>query len=303
MNIFTNRLTNITRASGILLLVFICALPLDGAWEKFRDSYLHEHFWHPNDKYALLLEIGKEGDLDAIPFLVSVWKEGPTLQTLFIEENPEFTFLIAGQNAYAEVALAMLNYEPAWEIIEKQAEDEEIVNRTNAIKKLELIPGERGTQMLSSFIGDTSPQAYDLPETVEMVALRVLSKRLPDPPFSVLDLSSLDGERADVFFSGRWRKKWLKWRYENYGPITGREELFTEFVKKETKTAAEEIDKAHNDSTETPELKDYAVSRKEQLPQDANSKGKIYILWTVASAILLILAVVAYWSKRQNMKH
>ncbi len=210
-------------------LAMLCAWPgsanADG--ERLGWQELRARFEKQVRSQALagrtLLQIGRSGDPAAIPFLREQLERKPEslsrIQHMFPDEGLKSRRSIAGM---AQVALAQLGDEAAWEELMRQSAHEDGRVRTDALEKIRLIEGARPVEALSRFIGDLGEG--DFGAAVEQGAVVALSKRLENPPAPVHF-----GEFYAKYYSGDGREKWLRWRYENYGPIPGREELFAGF--------------------------------------------------------------------------
>lgn len=200
--------------------------PEINSWEFHRQVFLDNERERPAKARKALLEIIELEDDRSIPFLRELADRDPEPREPYARLDPEFvaSFTYRG---IAQSGLAALGDEEAWKQLSAESFHPGPSVRFNALSKIQRVPDERAVEALSNFLGDTEGTGYEA-TPVEWAALFELSKRLNSPPFPVQRFSDLHG-----FYEGDGREKWLRWRYENYGPIPGREELFAQFMAEE----------------------------------------------------------------------
>jgi hypothetical protein len=271
---------------------------------ELRERYIQEIDHHPDRARRTLLEIGRLGDPAAIPFLLEAFRRPPMYPSNAERDFPERNFKSAGSIAgMAQVALAMLGDEERWAELEAEATSRDVNLRLNALLKIKFISGERAVELLSSFLGDREVEG-DKIYLPEWGALFELTKRLDNPPFPVSDLSDLH----PGYYSEGGEEKWLRWRFENYGPIPGREELFAAFVNESPaggkRAAARETTDTSLSSSSPPSSADVPESptpaaepTADETPQREDREPDRRWLWLSGGVAALLLAGWLTWRR------
>jgi len=175
------------------------------------------------------LDIGTSGNREIIPMLEEIHTRRPRSVNPFDEDYPELKIKRSySPHGVAEVALIQLGDEELKSKLISESLHEDKLVRSNALRKAKMLEGDIAVEMLSYFIGDLADEMKKPTGWLEQLATIELSDRLADPPYEVDidDIESLRGYR-------KGREAWLKWRYENYGPIPGREAMFAQFENSE----------------------------------------------------------------------
>ena len=147
----------------------------------------------------------------------------------------------------------------------------------------------------SPYLVQILPRApVELPSSAPCAAL---AARIKNPPCYVdmHDLKSLQGYEEG-------RKAWLKWRYDNYGLIPGREELFTQFAKSGDQEApvitTEEVELIEEVTTPEPAIEESAeVVATEPIKEDVEQSSNWW-LWLVG--LLVVVGGIALAIRRKS---
>lgn len=218
--------------------LIICVWALSSLVSRSEDSLevLRAQFhtaksFGPNTAKAMILEVGRSGDQNAVPFLMELYNSEPRNKMGLWIEHPHIkaSYTYAG---IAQIALAELGVEEKVQELLNQASHEDIVVRDDALKKLILFRSDIAIEAISSFIGDGSSfgDVIDLPDWIAVIEL---TKRIKNPPYPVRDYSGLSDYNDDG-----GREMWLEWRYDNFGPVPRLKELYIQFAEGNTSQAA-----------------------------------------------------------------
>lgn len=195
-------------------------------FDALKQKFLNNNELFSQSGKAALLEMatGNYGD-DAYRFLMRIYS-GPAetrggLHAHFPEEDLKLSQEMRG---VAQAALIALGDHKAKEALLDELGHKEKFIRSNALEKARMISGDEAIEILSLFLGDDTDSMDKPVGPLEWGAAIELSSRLENPPYNFKDMYHTEGYRSGG------RTAWLKWRYENYGPIPGREELFTQFA-------------------------------------------------------------------------
>ena len=204
----------------LILSLFLIVSPLlaqEASWEYHRDQYLdNSDDVYSSVAYESLLAIGRLGNKEAVPFLREVKQHGLHTLSSIYDSYPELSSSRSHPGA-AHIALATLGDEEAWQELTEQTFHENELLRHGALLKVKLIQSDRAIEALSNFIGD--PGGDEFFGSVELLAVNELLERLDDPPFAW----SSNIQSADYRNYGR--ASMLRWRYETFGVIPGREQV------------------------------------------------------------------------------
>lgn len=141
--------------------------------------------------------------------------------------NLEFKDIGGGQFAgVAQAALAAMGHDKSFMQLYEQSFHVDKVVRYRTLRKIALIDGPVGLALLSNFMGDNATEVAPM-TVLEAEAAFVLSKKLDSPPYR------FNGDEVPLGFLwlGEPQQAYYKWRYLNYGPVPGREEIFEPFSR------------------------------------------------------------------------
>jgi len=212
----------LTTAFSVLPLGSLCH---GGSWETYRDEFMQNPIRHDDDAVQALLQIGRSGEKEAIRFLEEIYESEPDSVNRYAEDYPKLEIRKSNHlPGIAEVALIQLGDEELKSKLISESLHGDKPVRLNAFRKAKKLQGDLAIEVLSFFIGDVETGGIVL-ESLERLAALELTQIMEDPPYPVYidDLQSLKG------LDSGGREKWRAWRYENYGPIPGREAMFARF--------------------------------------------------------------------------
>jgi hypothetical protein len=277
-----------------LIFLAIVSIPTAGfaqevdSFESLKESYF-KHLPHHSDlSKDVLIQMGKRGDQAAIPFLRDIYTNAkPTSINSYTRKYPNIKFMrtLAG---YAQIALAQLGEEDVLQELVKQSFHEDELVRMDALEKIKKIEGNRVIEMLSNFLGDADDESERL-DYNEWFALWELAERLQNPPTPFEGL-----KHHKIYYREGGKEKWLKWRYDHFGVIPGREKLFEPFIEQgppktqkltaaDLKPVAKAIVNAAATEIKTPEV------RKQAVP-----------LWASFAGFAAILGLLVWWLKHRR---
>ena len=226
----------------ILSLILLCTFSaMQGVdLSELKQRFFENNYYGSQVGKTSLLEIaaGDYGDA-AVIFLEEVYQGPPETRGSLHSRFPEADLKLSQEmRGVAQSALIALGNKDAKKALIAESQSDEKFIRGNALRKASMVEGDLGVELLSYFIGDTDDQGEKPLGPLDWGAVIELSKRVEDPPMKLV----YNGKFQPYENGGR--TAWLKWRYENFGPIPGREELFTQFA------VADVVDTG---SVETPE--------------------------------------------------
>ena len=276
------------------VLVFCSSGIASDRFEELRDRFEEIRLLQPKVQVVLGIfrEMTELDDPRVVPYLL---EEAEKYRVFPAYPDFKQRDITGGQYAgLAQVALAMMGHEESFMQLFEQSFHENKVIRYNALGKIELIDGPIGVALLSNFMGDDDT-AKGRPWTVlEIEAAFALSRKLERPPFVFVGEEFPYG----VNWAGEAREAYYRWRYETYGPVPGREELFKSFsdlvpghfpgVKDMLKVSQN----SDSSGVELPQAKELPVG-------SFSHKGKS-LAWLIALAGAVFLAIAArYWIRRR----
>lgn len=192
-------------------------------WEQLRDTYVKHQRHRPDLARKALLEMGRINDPRALAFMRDIYLHAkPDIHPDYIK-HPEIKKrdTMAG---VAQIALAQAGeVDVRQELVKQSFHPDEFV-RHDAVEKIKKLEGDWVIEMLSNFLGDMDEESERL-DNNEWFALWELVKRLPDPPTPFVEL-----HHVKHYYLEGGKEKWLKWRYDHFGVIPGRETLFESFI-------------------------------------------------------------------------
>lgn len=256
-------------------------------WEQLRDTYVKHQRHRPDLARKALLEMGRINDPRALAFTRDIYLHAkPDIHPDY-NKHPEIKKrdTMAG---VAQIALAQAGEEDVRQELVKQSFHEDELVRMDALEKIRKLEGDWVIELLSNFIGDEDEESKRLANN-EWFALYELTKRLVLPPAAVHDPDYLW-----MYYKEGGKEKWLKWRYDHFGVIPGREKLFEAFIAqgppKTLKLTSADLKPVATGAAKTssPEAKTLEVP-KQAVP-----------LWAAWVGLAVILCLLVGWLKRRR---
>ena len=176
---------------------------------------------------AILKMAELKSDPKVLPFLLQLYNHPANPNTSFGEKYPDvrdpkgYPSEIA-YRGWAHLGLITLGHAPAEEKLLEEILHQDKTVRSVALRKVRMLKDDLSVEALSFFLGDD--ETGEPFGSLEFMAVEELIERLDDPPYKFTQRNTA------LEYSQTGKIKWLEWRYKNYGPIPGREELFTLFA-------------------------------------------------------------------------
>jgi hypothetical protein len=267
------------------LLLFTCSLRGEIDWAAMLEKYSNPD--SAGDRYLResFFELAATEDPKAIEFFLEFYNDPPNTNTSWGQSHPD----IRRSQTYrglAHVALVQLGHEPAADKLIEEILHADHGGRLVAFRKAVLLEGEVGIELLSYFIGDRRVEEGGPLWVGERAAVKELSKRVENPPVSMEE-----SHDSNAYYKGDGRKAWLKWRYDKFGPIPGREELFTQFAtssdQEGSDVASEAVEVSERATTPEPEIEEPAeVVVTEPIEEDVEQSPNWW-LWLVGIVVVV----------------
>ena len=243
-------------------------------WVELKDQYENEkakgYVSLPGFYNDIIVEIGRLGDPEAIPFLHEVANQPMITYLTYLTKYKDIAQYESNQGK-AEVALVLLGDEEIFQRIVEHTRHEDEMVRYNALRKLQLIGGDRVIEPLASYIGD-----FTLVDGVrlEKESIKTLSELVPNPPWPWPS-----GRMVKVPEYKKGAKKWSQWKEQLFKTEQG---LNTDSISDSKK----EMGKSDLNVTEdlVTSLATTQSERKESLPEESE---KVLYVWFA----LIILAI------------
>jgi hypothetical protein len=160
----------------------------------------------------------------ALPFLREIYANSPPeFRDSYVLKYPDIKFRYNAAG-FAQIALAQMGEEDVQQALIRQSFHPNELVRHDAVEKIKKLEGDWVIEMLSNFLGDADDESERL-DYNEWFALWELAERLQNPP------TPFDGlKHHKLYYREGGKEKWLKWRYDHFGVIPGRETLFEPFI-------------------------------------------------------------------------
>ncbi len=184
-------------------------------WVQLKDQYenakakgLGNQPWRYND---IIVEIGRLGDPEAIPFLREVATQPMPTRTPVSTKYKDIA-RYESDHGKAEVALVLLGDDAIFQKIVEHTRNEDVFVRHSALKKLNAIGGERVIEPLANYIGDKSI-------VLEIESMRILREvklsLYGEVPNWVQLKDQYEIAKAKYLSIHPWRYKNEPWRYND----------------------------------------------------------------------------------------
>ncbi len=250
-------------------------------WVELKDQYenakANDLVNNPRRYNDIIVEIGRLGDLEAIPFLREVATEPIITYPTYLTRDKDIAIFDLNQGR-AEVALVLLGDEEIFQRIVENTGHEDALVRYNALMKLKLIGGDRVIEPVASYIGDLTPVDG---VRLEWESINILSELVPNPPWKYTSDEVFNFEEYKI-----GRKKWLEWKGQLFNAEQGRN---TDSVSDSKK----EMIKSDLDITEdsVTSLATTQSEGKEYLPEESENFliVRIVLLFLAFGAVLLFI--------------
>ena len=279
--------------SSILLGTFSAMQGAD--LSELKQRFFENNYYGSQAGKASLLEIaaGDYGDA-AVIFLEEVYQGPPETKGSLHSRFPEANLRLSREmRGVAQAGLIALGNKDAQAALIAESQSEEKPIRINALSKAKMIQGDLGIQMLSYFIGDTDDQGEKPLGPLDWGAIKELGKRVEDSPMKIENIQDYQP------YENGGRTAWLKWRYENFGPIPGREELFTQFAVADVADAdavekPETVTKPEVSESIAPEIEKSTEAVTPKPTEEPVEKSSNWWLWLIG--LLVVIGGLGFWA-------
>ena len=176
-------------------------------WVELKDQYENEkakgYVSLPRFYNDIIVEIGRLGDPEAIPFLREVANQPMITYLTYLTKYKDIARYVSNQGK-AEVALVLLGDEEIFQRILEHTRHEDEMVRYNALRKLQLIGGDRVIEPLASYIGQLNVVDGTW---FERESIKTLSELVPNPPWQWPS-----GRMVKVPEYKKGAEKWSQWK-------------------------------------------------------------------------------------------
>lgn len=274
--------------SAILTFITLinCSLFANTNWNTLFEEYNNPSSAGDREMRKAFLELAESDDPKAIDFFLKFYNDPPNTNTYWGQTFPDVRDA-SSYRGIAHVALVQLGYEPAIDkLIDEILYDDKGV-RSVARRKAIMLQGDLGIELLSYFIGERRDVTKKPLGSDDWAAVKELSKRVQNPPLKIEGAYEFDAHKKGG------REAWLKWRYENYGPIPGREHLFAQFAvsdeeeKPTDAPAAVEVVEGAQESTASEPATEKPAEVKTFQPVVEPKKPSQWWLWLIGAVVII----------------
>jgi hypothetical protein len=287
----------LTRTFQIYICLLVSAFagseaPTQSSFKALKEAYETNKIQCETKAGEAILDMGRlRGSEEVFRFLYTLYHYPANPNMSFGRKYPEVRSLDGyppqiAYRAWAHSALVEWGYEPAIKKLDEEIRNEEKIIRAVALDKARLLKGENAMEIISRFIGDNAGGTPFGP--LEWEALEELTIRLDNPP---LPWSVEAKDWHDAYYKEGGREAWLKWRYENFGPIPGREDLFTQFATSNREPASsapiESSAEAIEDTIETDQPAEGPTERGITRPvEEDDEQSSKWLIWLICAALV-----------------
>ena len=257
-------------------------------WVELKDQYENakakDTVNMPRRYNDIIVEIGRLGDPEAIPFLREVAAQPMINYLTHVREYKDIVRYDSDQGR-AEVALVLLGDDDIFQRIVEHTRHEDRLVRYTTLMKLKAIGGDRVIEPLANYIGDHTLAEFTF---LDVESIKILSELVPNPPWSYpTDRMVKTAEYKDGV------EKWSQWKDQLFKTKQG---INTDSVSDSKK----EVVKSDLDVTEdsVTSLATTQSEGKESLPEESE---KVLYVW-FALIILAIGAVLLFIFNRKRTK-